>query len=622
MKVLTASLAPPQRLPKVMRRAETSSGPPTRPACAPTEGAPIADATDADGRTEAPRRSLVSLPVRTMIAVTLPLFCVQATGFVIFWMMGELSPTVLFLYATIAGCSGALTASFAYNAGQQVAQRMAGVASVLQRVQDGDYRPRLNVKLGDEFGLLAHRVNRLVEVAAGRERRLMDTALVDPLTGLCNRSLLTDRIRSAVAISQRTKATFAVLVLDLDRFKAVNDTLGHAVGDRLLKEVAVRLRQTVRDTDTVARLGGDEFVLLLVGDEHLAVEVADRILKSMSTPLQTNGQQIDIGLSIGIALYPEHGQDDATLLRNADSAMYRAKHQRSGRCMFDGDTRRVQPSQLSMLSEMRAALSAGQFELEYQPKLNTKTGLIVGLEGLVRWNHPVRGRVPPNEFIPFAEETGFMRELTQWVVVEGARFSAELMRRGLKLRVSLNVAAQDIENPVFCDSIGQILAKTKLDPQRLCLEITESGVVSETETALRNLEKIAGLGVLLSVDDFGTGYATLKQLQRLPVHELKIDRSFVSGLHTNKGNQSIVRTTIDLAKQLGLSVVAEGVETVTELRTLAAMGCDEVQGYFLSKSMPAGEVVAWVEMRNTLQASSSELYFEMLTGAKRRASVG
>jgi diguanylate cyclase (GGDEF)-like protein len=619
MKALSVRLAPPQRPAKAMRRAEASSGPPTRPACAPTDGAPVADATDADS---APRRSLLSLPVRTMIAVTLPLLCVQATGFVTFWMMGELSASSLFLYAAIAGCSSALTATFSYNAGQQVAQRMASVASVLQRVQDGDYRPRLNVKLGDEFGLLAHRVNRLVEVAAGRERRLMDTALVDPLTGLCNRSLLTDRIRSAVAISQRTKSTFAVLVLDLDRFKAVNDTLGHAVGDRLLKEVAIRLRQTVRDTDTVARLGGDEFVLLLVGDEHLAVEVADRILDSMSTPLQTNGQQIDIGLSIGIALYPEHGQDDATLLRNADSAMYRAKHQRTGRCMFDGDTRRVQPSQLSMLSEMRAALSAGQFELEYQPKLNTKTGLIVGLEGLVRWNHPARGRVPPNEFIPFAEETGFMRELTQWVVVEGAKFSAELMRLGLKLRVSLNVAAQDIENPAFCDSIGQILAKTKLDPQRLCLEITESGVVSETETALRNLEKIAGLGVLLSVDDFGTGYATLKQLQRLPVHELKIDRSFVSGLHKNKGNQSIVRTTIDLAKQLGLSVVAEGVETVTELRTLAAMGCDEVQGYFLSKSMPAGEVVAWVEMRNTLHASSSELYFEMLTGAKRRAIVG
>ena len=622
MRTATALFTPTRRLRPVSRSETTASGPETIPLATADGGASTEASPRAGNRAEAPARGLVSLPVRTMFLVMLPVLCVQATGFGIFWMMGELTPASRFLYAVVSFATTALCATFAYGVGERVVKLMESVASVLQRVQDGDYRPRLNVKIGNEFGALAHRVNRLVEVAAAREKRLMDTALVDPLTGLCNRSLLTDRIRSTIAISQRTKAGFAVLVLDLDRFKVVNDTLGHGVGDRLLKEVAVRLRQTVRESDTVARLGGDEFVLLLVGDAHVAVEIAERIQAAMSKPLQASGQQIDIGVSIGISMYPDHGQEDATLLRNADSAMYRAKHHRTGYCLFDGDTRRVQPSQLSMLSEMRTALSEHQFELEYQPKLDTKTGLIVGLEGLVRWNHPVRGRVPPNEFIPFAEETGFMRELTQWVVVEGARFSADLMRRGLELRVSVNVAAQDIENPAFCDSIGGILANAKLDPRRLCLEITESGVVSETETALRNLEKIAGLGVGLSVDDFGTGYATLKQLQRLPVHELKIDRSFVCGLHANKGNESIVRTTIDLAKQLGMSVVAEGVETLKELRTLATMGCDEVQGYFVSKPLPAGEVVAWVETRNALHASSRELYFEMLTGAKRPVAVG
>jgi len=562
-------------------------------------------------------RARLSLPMRTMLAVALPMACVHSAAIAALWLLSNVPTTIAFLVGGI-GLAGSLAGGvLAYRAGRRVAGRVAEVASVLQRVQDGDYRPRLAIDIGDELGVLAHRVNRLVEAAAKRERRLMENALVDPLTGLHNRSLLTDRVRSAIAIAQRTKAPFSIAVLDLDRFKMVNDTLGHGVGDQLLKEVARRLKQTVRESDTVARLGGDEFVLLLNGGAEAALEVSDRVLEAMAKPLQTGGQVIDIGISMGIALYPEHGQDDATLLRHADAAMYRAKHQRSGRQIFDGDSKQIQRGQLSLLSELRAALARGQFELEYQPQLNMKSGLIVGLEGLVRWNHPTRGRIPPNEFIPFAEESGFMRELTQWVLAEGARFAAELVRAGLKMRVSLNVAAQDIEHPGFCESVGRILAQTALDPKQLCLEITESGVVSETENAIGNLKRIAAQGVLFSVDDFGTGYSTLKQLQRLPVHELKIDRSFVTGLHQNRGNESIVRTTIDLAKQLGLTVVAEGVETLKELRTLATMGCDEVQGYFLSKPLPAAEVVAWVEMRNALHASSREMYFEMLTGSKQ-----
>ncbi len=580
-------------------------------------GDPALVERDVVEREPAPARSRLSLPMRTTIAVALPMACVQAAGILVLSMMSDLTLETVVLVGIIGFTGTILGGTFAYSAGRRVSRRVATIAAVLQRVQDGDYKDRLSVPIADEFGLLAHRVNRLVAAAGAREKRLMESALVDPLTGLHNRSLLTDRVRSAIAIAQRAKGRFAVIVLDLDRFKVVNDTLGHGVGDRLLKEVARRLKRTVRDCDTVARLGGDEFVMLLIGGDDVALEVSDRILQVMSKPLHASGQLIDIGVSIGIAMFPDHGQDDATLLRHADAAMYRAKQQRSGRCMFDGELREVQRNQLSLLGEMRAALSKGQFVLEYQPKLNMRTGLIVGLEGLVRWNHPARGRIPPNEFIPFAEESGFMRELTQWVVAEGARFGAEVMRAGLNLRISVNVAAHDIENPEFCENIGRILAQTKLDPRRVCLEITESGVVSETETALRNLNKIAALGVMLSVDDFGTGYSTLKQLQRLPVHELKIDRSFVSGLHLHKGNESIVRSTIDLAKQLGLSVVAEGVETVKELRALASMGCGEVQGYFLSKPLPADEVVAWVEMRNSLHASSRELYFEMLTGNER-----
>jgi diguanylate cyclase (GGDEF)-like protein len=580
----------------------------------PAGDGPVVNSANAD---ELPPRPLLalSLPVRTMITVVVPIVGAHAAGIAVLWRMSDLSTEVIALFSLIGLAGAALGGSFAFLAGTRVARRIGRIDEALEKVQDGDYRTQVDIGVADEFGKLAHRVNRLVTVAGAREKRLIESALVDPLTGLHNRVLLTDRIRSTIAASRRTQATFAIMVLDLDRFKIVNDTLGHGVGDRLLKEVAKRLKRIVRDYDTVARIGGDEFVMLLGGGPDVALEIADRILVAMAKPLRAHEQLIDIGVSIGIAMYPEHGLDDATLMRHADAAMYRAKRRRSGRSMFDGDTTEIQSSLLSMLSEMRAALNLGQFVLEYQPQLSLKNGMITGLEGLVRWNHPTRGRVAPNDFIPFAEQTGFMRELTQWVVAEGTRFASELMRRKIDLRLSVNVAAPDIERPEFYANIVHALAQTKLDPSRLCLEITESGVVSETETALQNLEKIAALGVSLSVDDFGTGYATLAQLQRLPVHELKIDRSFIIGLHTNRGNESIVRSTIDLAKQLGLTVVAEGVETVRELRALAALGCDEVQGYYLAKPMPEREIVSWVEMRNSLYASSRELYFEMLAGS-------
>ena len=582
------------------------------PACGEGDAAAEARVPDGQAGVETPRRPRLSMPARSLAAVAVPMLAVQAIAIVVLARIGTLPLETIALIG-VSGFVGVVLGSlFAYRGGKRVANRLSQIAGVLQQVQDGDYRPRLAVPVADEIGLVAHRVNRLIGAAAAREKRLMESALADPLTGLYNRVLLTDRIRQAIASAQRTKAKFTVAVLDLNRFKAVNDTLGHGAGDRLLKEVARRLRDTVRESDTVARLGGDEFVLLLTGGTDAAVEISERLLKSMARPLRVGEHLIDIGVSVGIAAYPEHGEDDATLLRHADVAMYRAKHQRMGFCLFDGDARQLRPGYLSMLGEMRVALTQSQFTLDYQPQLDMKTGLIVGVEGLVRWNHPTRGRIPPNEFIPFAEQTGFMREITQWVVAEGARFTCALVRAGLDLRVSINVSAQDIENEGFCSKIGAILQEHKDAAGRLCLEITESGVVSETATAVRNLQALAAQGVLLSVDDFGTGYASLAQLQRLPVNELKIDRSFVTGVHQNHGNQSIVRATIDLAKQLGLTVVAEGVETVSELRTLAAMGCDEVQGYFVSKPMPADEVCTWVQTRHSLHSASRELYYEML----------
>jgi diguanylate cyclase (GGDEF)-like protein len=422
-------------------------------------------------------------------------------------------------------------------------------------------------------------------------------------------------MKRALREAKEKQSEFSVAVIDLDRFKWVNDTLGHAAGDKMLKEVAKRLRATVPPTDTVARLGGDEFVLVLTGDLESAQGFAKEILSVMSEPMQLEHQLVDIGMSIGIAAFPQHGLDSLSLMRHADAAMYSAKRQQAGRSTYDGSdetNEKVSSRYLSILGEMRHALKHDQFYLEYQPKLNLDSGLIRGLEGLVRWDHPKRGFINPIEFVPVAEQTGFMRELTGWVVTDGIRFAAKLAESDLSIRVSVNVSVQDIESAEFVSVVRGALEQHKADPTMVCLEVTETGVLSETENALKNLREISKLGVQISVDDFGTGYASLQQLQRLPVDELKIDRSFVTGMNTNRENATIVASTIEMGHQLGLNVVAEGVETVNEMRALARMGCNDIQGFYLARAMPESEVISWIQMRHALHDSSREDYFKAL----------
>ncbi len=553
---------------------------------------------------------------KAMVLVGLPIALSGLCGYLVIGELTRLSTRELGLVAlhTVAMSGVAIALCLAWA--RHLTHRIERIAQRLADVQAGDYQQRPEERARDELGELARRASRLAIEVARRERRIGENALHDPLTGLPNRTLLTDRIRREIRQGERAHTTFAVLVIDLDRFKFVNDTLGHAAGDQVLKEVARRLRATVRDTDTVARLGGDEFVVLVPGDPTMAEEVARRVVASLREPWRKGEQLIDIGASIGIAVYPQHGEKETTLLRRADSAMYRAKRRQTGFEVFDGEESGGQRSYLSMLSEMRRALDQGQFELHYQPKLDLSSGLIVGAEGLLRWKHPTRGQVPPGEFVPFAEQTGFMRVITRWVVAEGLRFADTLAQAGLDLRVSVNVTAGDIQNPVFASEVAELAQRHPSAAQRLCLEITESGVVSESQTALDTLHQIARLGVKLSVDDFGTGYSTLKQLQQLPVQELKIDRSFVIGIIDNHGSQTIVRSTIDLARQMGLRVVAEGVENFRQMRALARIGCQEIQGYYLAKPMPGEELRSWVEMRHALHANSRETYFDMLTAER------
>ncbi len=553
------------------------------------------------------------------LSIKLGLLVALANGALLYWLDKnpvEISGPAQFnrWMFWICAMNALLVIASSYLFGRQLAARSKSISEVLERTQAGDYRLRLKPGPSDELGILSRRANLLSSSAEVREKRITESALTDALTGLPNRALLTNRLEQSIKIAERERRNFSVALIDLDRFKWVNDTLGHDAGDLLLIEVSRRLKATVRTSDTVARLGGDEFVLLMGGGQDSANAVANHVLEVMKTPAKLGNQMVDIGMSIGIAVYPEHGTNTLALMRHADAAMYSAKRKQAGRSVYQGEIRSERPSAgaLSMLGEMRVALENKQFVLDFQPKLDLNTGLIKSLEGLVRWNHPKRGRIPPNDFIPLAEQTGFMRELTFWVVAEGTRFAARLARERLETQVSVNVSAQDIENPEFAISIGKILKQERLDPYRLCLEITESGVLSETDNALNNLNAIAKLGVRLSVDDFGTGYSSLKQLQNLPVNELKIDRSFISGMHLNQDNATIVRSTVDMGRQLGLRVVAEGVETVEELRALAKMGCDEVQGYYLSKPMAGSDVITWIQMRHSLHENSREEYFKML----------
>ncbi|MEZ5741839.1 MAG: EAL domain-containing protein [Burkholderiaceae bacterium] len=531
------------------------------------EGGAVLAATNQEMNAEVAGFEPSLLGIRGMLAFRVGLLMLAADlvlgglAFSVFGMAAEMRAARevllgLILFSVVV----AALAAWAMSGGLK--KRIEAVAWLLERTQEGEYTIRTKPSRSDELGLLERRANLLSSSAEVREKRITESAMTDSLTGLPNRALLTNRLDHLIGAAKRDRTEFALALIDLDRFKWVNDTLGHDAGDILLREVARRLKATVRTSDTVARLGGDEFVLLLQGGLASAQAVVHHVLEAMKVPLKLQGQVVDIGLSVGIAVYPEHGKDALSLMRLADAAMYRAKRKQAGQPEAASDTPASQPARnretLSMVGEMRRALANREFLLEYQPKLDLNTGLIRSLEGLVRWKHPKRGMVSPGEFIPMAEQTGFMRELTRWVVVEGAVFASKLATEGLEVSVSINVSAIDIEHPAFAETVSAIVREHKLEPGRLCLEITESGVLSETENALNNLRNLAKLGVKLSVDDFGTGYSSLSQLQKLPVDELKVDRSFVHGMMTNRGNATIVNSTIELGRQLGLNVVAEG----------------------------------------------------------------
>ena len=455
---------------------------------------------------------------------------------------------------------------------------------------------RLYLWLGGGLLLLYASLFRIVAVAS---RRLRHQALHDHLTDLPNRTLLYERMEDAIADATRTGGVAALLLIDLDRFKEVNDTLGHDHGDRLLEQVAARLREAVRRNDTLARLGGDEFAVLVrdVPNRAAVVEVAARLQDAMTRPFALNGYTAVLDASVGIAYCPDHGTDVHVLVQRADVAMYDAKRSRTSIETYSEERDPYSAERLQLLGELRAAIHAGELVLHYQPKVGVGSETVIGVEALVRWNHPRRGLLPPDEFVPLAERTGAIGELTRWVLDTALAQLRVWRDAGMDLTMAVNLAAPNIVDESLPALVAGDAAALEQVGDRLECEISEHTVMADPHRAISVLEGLRALGVRLSLDDFGTGHSSLAYLKRLPLDEVKIDRSFVMGMTDNSDDAAIVRSTIDLARNLGLEVVAEGVESAAILRDLGALSCDIAQGFFLSRPLPAAELDDWLASR-------------------------
>ena len=429
-----------------------------------------------------------------------------------------------------------------------------------------------------------------------RQAALEHQALHDTLTGLPNRSLLMDRLQQAILALRRENKPCSLMIMDLDRFKDINDTLGHQAGDLLLQQVSVRLNDALRESDTAARLGGDEFALLLPdADQPFAGQIAQRVLKAMEQVFIVNDHSLHVGASLGIALYPRHGQDAQALIQHADVAMYVAKRSHGGYAFYDTGQDPHSVERLGLITDLGLAINRDALELYYQPKVAIATRRVTGVEALLRWRHGSRGFIPPDEVIPLAEQTGLIRPLTQWVINTALRQCALWRSHGRALPVAINLSARNLQDSNLDGQIGDYLAAWNLPPEFVELEITEGAVMDNPQHAQDMLTRLDLMGVRIAIDDYGTGFSSLAYLKKLPVNELKIDKSFVMDMDQDDNDAVIVRSTIDLAHNLGLRVTAEGVETLDIWHLLDMLGCDTAQGYYISPPLPAAEFERWMD---------------------------
>lgn len=438
---------------------------------------------------------------------------------------------------------------------------------------------------------LETRVDERTLALATANKELERLAMHDPLTNLPNRSLLLLRLQQAIERSQQQLSTFAMLMMDLDRFKEVNDTLGHDVGDELLVKVSARVSKLLRKTDTVARIGGDEFAIILSDvTQEQAASIAEKIGACLSSEFVVANHKFNIGCSIGVAMFPEHGVDSSVLLKCSDLAMYVAKRNHLNHVAYDAAENQQSESKLSLHTSLQKAIEQDELLLHYQPKVDFRTGALIGVEALVRWQHDDH-LIYPDKFIPYAEKTGLIRNLTKWVLNAALKQQSKWRSVGENLKMSVNLSFRDLDDHSLIDYISESLDHWQIDPEDLVLEITETSVMEDPNRTMEILRQLDEMGLGISIDDFGTGYSSLMYLKKLPVDEIKIDRSFVADLLSNSDSLVIVRSIIDLAHNLGMSVTAEGVETLEVWEKLSSLGCDISQGYYSGPPMSSEDLV-------------------------------
>lgn len=470
-------------------------------------------------------------------------------------------------------------------------------------VRDADGNPQFAIEMIEDITARKRAEEELRLQAQMSEHQ----ALHDALTGLPNRVLYFDRIEQALLNAERDGGRFAVMELDLDRFKEINDTFGHAAGDVVLKEVSERLPSCLRASDTVARLGGDEFGILLPkqADPSETIRLLNKLSSSIKQPIGVDGLPLKIEGSIGIAYYPDHGRTVEELMKRADTAMYKAKEANRAFEVYEQAADHQDPMRVTLMDELRKAIDEHELVLYYQPKASLADGNVVSVEALVRWNHPERGFIPPDQFIPHARETGLMKPLTLYVLDEALHQVHAWQEEGLELAVSVNLATRNVIDVGFPDDVAAVLEKWGVDASHLELEITESTMLEDPFRTKIVFDRLHAMGIKLSIDDFGTGQSSLAYLRQLPVDEIKIDRSFVLNMRESEDDAVIVRSTIGLGRDLGLHVIAEGVETEETWQQLADLGCEQAQGYFLSRPVSAQELRSWLEARGSRRTRSS-----------------
>lgn len=484
---------------------------------------------------------------------------------------------------------------------RSISRPVTALVEFARRLERGDYEQGPPQTRADELGELASAFNNMRLAISAREQQIKAMAYHDALTGLPNRVLFNDRLHQAIGVARRLSHPVSVMLIDLNRFKEVNDTLGHHVGDLLLQEVGVRLRGALaRASDTAARLGGDEFAVLLpAAGPEMAMEVAQKILRALKDPVTFDKRLLEVAGSIGIASFPEHGEEPHVLMSHADAAMYFAKRKRLGCVAYEVELA-MEPeidSRLALSEELRHAVDNNEFVLHYQPLLALADARVHAVEALIRWQHPTRGLLPPSEFIPFAEQSGVIREITNWVVDATFAQAVRWRAQGLAIAISINLSVRDLLSPGLAVQLGELLRRHGASADWFMLEITERAIIDDPERALETSAQVHAMGFSLSIDDFGSGYSSLALIKKLPVAELKIDRSFVMKMAGDRDDMTIVRSVIELAHNMGLRVVGEGVESGEVLGLLGRMGCDAVQGYHICRPVPGDELEAWLAGR-------------------------